>query len=314
MKRIIIIPGTCAHWSNWFDQISEYESLGYRVDFLDLDAGKYNTFIECTAAMFDRLAGLLQSGKNEVEFLCHDEITIIGHSMGAMMMLKILSEQKFFKNRNALAYDQLSKLKLIFVQIPLKVNMHNARFLSALKYFAYPFFIFHRYLVFPWMTPILLFFKIIEKKVFSHIPVLKQLINLSLNIAMMHNSFWGTQIKEFTHANEYYKHWDAFSLGGFTAATEISEFERATYGYAESTKGNFNPEFTKNYFFTYGDPDFFCDSRLTITFAQFIGANAVEFSPNNYLPHHMFWCQKRFNEMVLEPRKEGLLDLPDALN
>ena len=304
MKRIIIIPGTCAHWSNWFDQINEYESLGYRVDFLELDTYKYNTFIECTSAMFDRIASLVQvPGNNEVEFPSNEEVTIIGHSMGAMMMLKILSEQKYFKNRNALAYDQMCKSKLVFVQVPLKVNSRNVAVLSTLKYLVYPIFLFHRYLIFPWITPLILLFKVIEKRVFAHIPVLRELMNFSLNIALMHNAFWGTRIKEFSNSNKYYRHWDAFSLEGFNAPRDVSEFERATHGHAKNTHGNFNPERTKNYFFTYGEPDFFCASKQTLAFAQAIGAQAVEFTPNNHLPHHMFWNQKKFNQMILERQK-----------
>lgn len=305
MKRVIIIPGTCAHWLNWFDQINHYESLGCRVNFLDLDTYRYNTFIECTTSMFDKLVSLLQVKNNEVEFSNNDEVTIIGHSMGAMILLKILSEQKFFKNRNALAYDQISKAKIIFVQVPLKVNLVVVGVLSTLKYLAYPCFIFHRYLISPWATPLLLSLKIFEKKLFSGIPVIKQLVNLCLNCLIMHNSFWSVRTREFDRSNDYYKHWDAFSLQGLNAPKNISSFERATMGYAENTQSNFDFNLAKNYFFTYGEPDFFCNSKQIKAFAAAIGANSVEFTPNNHLPHHMFWNQKGFNEMVLSSTREA---------
>lgn len=299
MKHIIILPGTCAHWSNWFDQIDCYESLGYRVDFLELNTYKHSTFVECVIDMFDRLGALLLASQKEVQFPEDEPIKILGHSMGAMILLKILSDQKFFQNRNPEAYELIRKSKLVFIQIPLKVNLFNVKVLSVLKYLAYPFFIFHRYLIFPWMTPLLLFMKVIEKKVFGKIPVLREIINLTLNACIMHNAFWGTSIKEFAHSNKYYRHWDAFSLSGINAPTEVSDFERATMGHAKSSKSNFDSTYTKNYYFTYGFPDFFCGSQEIIDFAKAIGANYVEFTPNNHLPHHMFWNQKRFNELVL---------------
>lgn len=304
LKHIIIIPGTCAHWSNWFDQINDYERLGHKVDFLELDTYKFKTFIECTSNMFDKIASIIAPENQEVSFPSDKEFIIIGHSMGAMIMLKILSERKFFSNRNLLAYDQFCKSKLIFVQVPLKVNLVNVRVLSSLKYLAYPFFLFHRYLIFPWLTYLLLFFKVIEKKLISKIPIFRELSNFIFNALIMHNAFWGTRIKEFAHSNEYYKHWDAFALQGLTAPKDISKFERATYGFSESTQSNISSNYSNNYYFTYGFPDFFCGSEEIIGFAKEIGANAVKFTPNNHLPHHMFWNQKRFNDMVLSSKKE----------
>jgi pimeloyl-ACP methyl ester carboxylesterase len=301
LKHIIIIPGTCAHSSNWFDQIYEYERLGHRVDYLDLNTYKYKTFIECVSAMFDDLSSVLRVPNNEVEFLSSDEIVLIGHSMGAMILLKILLEKKFFSKRNPLIYDAIRCSKIIFVQVPLKKRRFVIGILSSLKLLAYPCFLFHRYLIFPWLIHCLLFCKILEKKVFSSIPVLREFVNFCLNVMLMHNSFWGNKIKEFAHSNLYYKNWDAFCLAGLNYPKNISEFDRAMMGYEKNSHDNLSYEFTKNYFFTYGDPDFFCGSKETIEFAEAIKANYIEFAFNNHLPHHLFWHQKRFNELVLNP-------------
>jgi len=305
LKHIIIIPGTCAHSSNWFDQIHEYEKLGHRVDFLDLNTYKHKTFIECVSAMFDDLSAVLRVPNNEVDFISSDEIVLIGHSMGAMILLKILSERNFFTKRSALIYDAISRSKIIFVQVPLKVSKLNHGVLSILKYAAYPLFVLHRHLIFPWVLPCLLFFKVLEKKVFSKIIIVREFVNFSLNVMLMHNSFWGTRIKEFTNSNLYYKHWDAFSLAGLNSPKNISQVDRAMMGYEKSSQSNFNSDLTRNYFFTYGDPDFFCESQATIDFAKSIGANLTELSPNNHLPHHMFWNQKKFNELVLKDPLEN---------
>jgi hypothetical protein len=261
LKHIIIIPGTCAHSSNWFDQIYEYESLGHKVDFLDLNTYKYKTFIECVSAIFDDISSVLRVPNNEVDFLSSDEIVFIGHSMGAMILLKILSEKNFFSKRNPLIYDAIRRSKIIFVQVPLKASSLNLGVLSTLKYLAYPFFLLHRYLIFPWLIHCLLFCKILEKKVFASIPFFREFVNFCLNVMLMHNSFWGTKIKEFAHSNLYYKHWDAFSLAGLNSPKKLSEFDRAMMGYEKNTQDNLSSEFTQNYFFTYGDPVFFCESK-----------------------------------------------------
>ena len=109
-KNLIIIPGSCSDRLNWFDQIHYYEKQGWQVGFLDLNAAKYPSIKECADAI--ELA---------LENLINEETVIMSHSMGAMLMFKVLVESK-----NQRLQNLLKKTKTFFVQMPCESKALNA--------------------------------------------------------------------------------------------------------------------------------------------------------------------------------------------
>ncbi len=321
-KQLIIIPGSCSAQSNWFDQIDFFESIGYEVRFLNLDAHKHKTLIECSSDLFLKLKYALQTrvepdaDDEDIESMFEDldtihepssETVILAHSMGAMLLLKILSESQYYRNESLETFTKLEQSKLVFIQVPLNVNRPLLVVLSAVQYITYPFFFIYHHTIFGLFEKLLLTAKrllISMEKPFKDnflryitMPIFN-LINLLLNIMLMNNAFLGSKPQEFANLIHYYKQWDEFSLEGFFANKEESMFSRAMMQRAESTLNRFDMKAAKNYHFTTGSPDPFCDSILVKQFANELGANVLDLGYGFHNPQHVFWTRDKLHKHI----------------
>jgi pimeloyl-ACP methyl ester carboxylesterase len=326
-KQLIIIPGSCSAQSNWFDQIDFFESAGYEVRFLALDAHKYKTLIECSTALFLKLKYALQTRvepdadditeEGNIESMFEDiddigrprsETVILAHSMGAMLLLKILSESKYYRNENLETFTKLEQSKLMFIQVPLHVNRPLLPVLNAVQYLLYPFFFFYHLTTFNFVEKMLLatkrFLRIILKPFrdnalkYIAVPIFNCL-DLLLNIMLMNNAFLGSKPQEFANLINYYKQWDEFSLEGFFADKEEAAFSREIMKRAESTLSRFDTRATKNYHFTTGSTDIFCNAALVKNLANELGANILELDYGFHNPQHVFWTQEKLHKEIM---------------
>lgn len=299
-KRLIIIPGSCSTRSNWFDQIEHFQELGYEVNFLELEAYKSRTLIESAINLFNRLKMILAKNSNDdIEDLFEstdNQLIIMAHSMGAMLLLKILSEPRLYKSEDAHTYNTISQAKIVFIQVPLKVNRKLLDVLGFFRFWFYPLLFLYRFTVHGVLDRILIYLKKLSKRNNSH-PVFKA-STLPLNLALMHNSLWGAKVDEFGNLINYYRHWDDFSLESFFADANESGFERAMMNSSESAISRFDLNASLNYYFTVGDPDMFCDSSLIRDFANKLGAQVLELDPGFHSPQHMPWCQDRLHDVI----------------
>ncbi len=326
-KQLIIIPGSCSAKSNWFDQIHFFESIGYEVKFLNLDAHKHRTLIECSSDLFLKLKYALQPriGPDDdvteienIEDMFEDvdtinnpksDTVILAHSMGAMLLLKILSEPKYYRNENPETFAKLEQAKLVFIQVPLNVNRSLLPVLNALQYLVYPFFFVYHHTIFGLIEGMLLtikkLFKSIANKLrrisfLKYITPVFNVLDLLLNIMLMNNAFLGSKPNEFANLINYYKQWDEFSLEGFFADKNEAMFSRAMMKRAESTLNHFNIQATKNYHFTTGHPDPFCNSILVKQFATELGANVLDLGYGFHNPQHVFWNQDKLHQHIIK--------------
>ncbi len=297
-KQLIIIPGSCSTKSNWLDQILHFTAHGYDVKFLDLDAHKYRTLVECASSLFTKLKYAIQQTPENVEFdveeLFEDldaapDRVILAHSMGAMLLLKILSEPKLFAGQDAETYRAIQNSRIFFLQVPLHVNKTILAIMNVVKYLTYPFFFVYNWLFFRPFDFILVNLK---HGIQHLLEPLRSILGLPLNILLMTNSFLGATLGELFNLVNYYKHWSEFSLEGFFAAKNQAMFDQAMMQSASNTIHRFDIRAAKHYHFTVGHPDIFCDNDLAIKFASELGANVLELNMGFHNPQHMFWTQE----------------------
>ena len=257
-KNLIIIPGSCSDRLNWFDQIHHYEKLGWQVGYLDLNAAKYPTIKECAAAI--ELA---------LENLINEDTVIMSHSMGAMLMFKVLVSSK-----NERLQKLLRKTKIFFIQMPCESKALNA-IKANFKIIEIIIFL-HKYLILWWIEPLLFFFKKIFA--FAYRNPLGMLINFVLNFCVMNTSFWKASKEEFLGLITYYETWqEIFENMDF----DLSSYERL--------------------YFTYGEPDPVCDSNLIQEIGlKFSNVKTLNMNGGFHNPHHLFWFQGRFDKLILE--------------
>ncbi len=256
-KNLIIIPGSCSDRLNWFDQIHFYEKKGWQVGFLDLNAAKYKTIQDCAAAM--ELA---------LENLVNDQTVIMSHSMGAMLMFKVL-----VKTKNRRLQNLLKRIKIFFIQMPCE-----SKALKAIKatFILIEIIIFlHWCFILWWLEPLLYLLKNIFN--FGYKNVFCMPINFLLNFAAMNSSFWKASPDEFRGLINYYETWQ-----------DIFE------------KINFDLSGYENLYFTYGEPDPVCDSDLIKKIAlKFPNVNVLNMDYGFHNPHHLFWYQAEFDKLIL---------------
>ena len=130
-------------------------------------------------------------------------------------------------------------------------------------------------------------------------PILN-LFDLFLNIMLMNNAFLGSKPHEFANLINYYKQWDEFSLEGFFADKDEAMFSRAMMQRAESTLSRFDIKAAKNYHFTTGSPDPFCNSILVKQFATELGANILDLDYGFHNPQHVFWHQEKLHKHIMK--------------
>jgi pimeloyl-ACP methyl ester carboxylesterase len=256
-KNLIIIPGSCSDQLNWFDQINYYKKLGWQVGFLDLNAAKYKTMQDCADAI--ELA---------LENLVNEETVIMSHSMGAMLMFRVLS-----KSTDASLEKLFKKIKIFFIQMPCdseKVGLMRASMpLVSLAMTL------HKFLVHWWLEPLLYSLK--KLFAFGYKNPFFMPINFLLNFAAMNTSFWKATPQEALSLMKYYENWqDFFDHNN----ADLNSYE--------------------NLYFTYGQPDPVCNTSLIIDLGKrFTNLKILKMPLGFHNPHHFFWYQEKFDRLVL---------------
>lgn len=265
---------------------------------MEIGARRTNSLLEAASNLFSRL-----------KYKLHDNAVIMSHSMGAMLLLKILSEPKFFQAENPELYARIVGSRIIFLQVPLAVNEMFLGTLDILKYLFYPIFFVYTWTFFPVIDFVLMLLKYAEaivSKLVCRVPGLKYLawlvlkpLNLFLNLALVTNTFWGTKPNEFMNVMKFYKQWRDFSLDGFFAVNQGgNRFDKAMIGAGDNTMDKFDRSNVKNYVFTTCVTDWFCDPRLTQEFASQLGAELKELNFGFHSPQHCFWHQRAIEDLI----------------
>lgn len=257
-KNLIIIPGSCSDRLNWFDQINFYEKQGWQVGFLDLNAAKYETIEDCAVAMEFALDNLV-----------NEETVIMAHSMGSMLMFKVLVNSK-----NERLQSLFKKIKIFFIQMPCESKALNVIkvFFKLIELIIF----LHWVLVHWWLEPLLYFLK--RRLAFGYQNNLIKPINTFINFCSMNNSFWKAGSAEFRGLINYYETWQEIF--------ENLDFDLSSY---------------KNLYFTYGEPDPVCDSDLIKEIGlKFSNVNTLDMTYGFHNPHHFFWFQKKFDDLILD--------------
>lgn len=263
-KNLIIIPGSCSDRLNWFDQIHFYEKQGWQVGFLDLNAAKYPSIDDCANAI--ELA---------LENLVNEETVIMSHSMGAMLMFKVLVSSK---KENL--QELLSKIKIFFIQMPCESKALNAlkQGFKVIELII----TFHRLFILWWLEPLLYLLK--RSFAFGYKNILVMPINCFLNFCSMNSSFWKASADEFRGLINYYETWQSI-------------FENL----------NFDLSRYKNLYFSFGEPDPVCDSDLIKEIGlKFPNVKVLDMTYGFHNPHHLFWFQDRFDSLILNKPTVGL--------
>lgn len=271
MKEIIIIPGACSSESNWFDQIEYFNSHGYKVYFLDLLACDCKDMKTCAEQLLIRLEKIFVESK-EAKF-------IYAHSMGGMLLLKVLFQPELFPNFSKEFLHKLFSSQIVFIQPPLQMR--------TLPYFMYvqgrplilTFVFIHRHLVYFWFNALLVRLKKNIAPVKRH-SIILVILDLFLNLGLMFNSCAGTRVEEFYNLIEYYKEWKNF------------DFEKCISEEIQHT--NF-----KNFYFTCGSPDSFENRTKLEKLVKILGARIFKMPLGFHSPQHFFWWQTKLMEPLL---------------
>lgn len=293
MKQIIIIPGSCADQSNWFDQIVHFESQAYNVKFIDLDARYTSSFTQCAINLFENCKFAFNAVDDD------SQRVIYCHSMGAMLILKILLESKFYKNQNQAVYEKIRKSKIVFLQMPLSVNKVILHLIEFLRFPLYPVFFLYHWIFFRPIAFILIALKslVFRLKTSFQANWFFNPIDFLLNNFLMTNSFWGTQAQEFFNIATYYRQYRQLITGLFSDSS-LTKFQKEMNKISDDKLTELDLSNASNYFLTAGDPDWFCSEKLTENLAERMRANYLKMPFNLHNPHHMFWYQDRVNALV----------------
>ncbi|MCE2928669.1 MAG: hypothetical protein LW817_03455 [Candidatus Caenarcaniphilales bacterium] len=265
-KRAIIIPGSCSSRANWFDNIVFFEKHNYQADFIELEAFRYEDLDRAAIAIFDHISLITRQG---------EKFIFLVHSMGAMLFLKILLDGELFSNRDPKTFEIIKSSTVVLIQIPIQVKQRLLwNFRISFPFISVGMFL-HRPLISSWLSPLLIYCKKLEHKYCQF-----ALLNLALNVLLMHSSFWGTRVKEYINLIKYYEHWDAYSLSYFflKKINEASEFS--------------------NLIFTTGNLDMFNSREHINEIAAKLNAKTIDFPWSFHNPHHFFWTQKPFHDYI----------------
>lgn len=270
--EIIIIPGSCSSRTNWFDQINYFEKHGHIVHYVDLPSHSHE-INECSRLLFENIKNLKEHIKDRT-FLCH--------SMGGMLILNILRNKEIFKSLCEETYNYIKYSKIFFIQVPLQKKDPTLEQCSKLYKILKPVFSSYHDSLFPKLDKRIWSLK---RSIYDSQPLSKIDAFGILNMGSMLNSFFGLPPEKVENLIACYEDWDIFDENYVRL---IEEFK------SDSEKP------TEDYFFTYGEPDIFCNSKLIQKFATNLGANLKKFSWSFHNPMHIGWCQDEFHDWVLE--------------
>lgn len=274
---VTIIPGSCSSKTNWFDQIRHF-SNGSEVNFLQLNiiSGDVNESSEDLFLRLKKVFSKKASSPNGRE-------VIICHSMGGMLILNILRNKEIFYRVDPVTFNRLADSFIFFTQTPLKVSPWSLVFVKSLFKIGIPILNFYNKHCFDKLDKKITAIK--ERLEVEHINFDRQPLNpkawmsFLFNIFSMLNSLLGTRPQVCENLIKIYEDWDVYSKDA------LCKWDKELRN-------------RKNFFFTAGSPDMFCETERIVNFAKHIGAQVKHFPVNCHNPMHLMWSQKTYHQWV----------------
>jgi predicted alpha/beta hydrolase family esterase len=299
MPKLIIIPGAGSSELNWLDQLIYFEEKQWQKHFLHYQSEKYFNFHDCADALAINLTEILKAGFSIKE----DSIILIAHSMGAMLLLKILTDNS--------SPEKLSEVKallkntnIFLIQPPAKTNTKLLKFLKTSQGLLSTIMKLHQPLKEPlaeWLREIKL--KNANAELLtegSRIGDRKFLTDLIWILGAMHISAWGTHPQVFKNLINYYAEWENYS-----PLSVLANEEPMKYNPSDESRSLFIELHDFNINITVSNSDIFCDKNDSLKLAELLNAKVKEFDWTFHNPMHFPWSQKEFHDWLLESSQYG---------
>jgi predicted alpha/beta hydrolase family esterase len=299
MPKLIIIPGAGSSELNWLDQLIYFEEKQWQKHFLHYQAEEHFNFHDCADALAINLTEILKAGFSIKE----DSIILIAHSMGAMLLLKILTDNS--NSEKLLEIKLLLKNTNIFlIQPPARTNTKLLKFLKTSQGLISTIMKLHQPLKEPvaeWLREIKL--KNANAELLaegSRIGDRKFLTDLIWILAAMHVSAWGTHPQVFKNLINYYEEWENYS-----PLSVLANEEPMKYNPGDEIRSPFTELHDFNINITVSNSDIFCDKNDSLKLAELLNARVKEFDWTFHNPMHFPWSQKEFHDWLLESSQYG---------
>jgi hypothetical protein len=317
MPKLIIIPGAGSSELNWLDQLIYFEEKQWQKHFLHYQSEEHLSFHDCANALSINLTEILKAGFSIKE----DSIILIAHSMGAMLLLKILTDNS--SPEKLLEIKLLLKNTNIFlIQPPARTNTKLLKFLKTSQGLISTIMKLHQPLKEPvaeWLREIKL--KNANAELLtegSRMGEKKFLTDLIWILAAMHISAWGTHPQVFKNLINYYEEWENYSpltmfANNDRSALRVHEAheddENAEIGVSLHAHNELLSRFIDLHDFniniTVSNSDIFCDKNDSLKLAELLNAKVKEFDWTFHNPMHFPWSQKEFHNWLLESSQHG---------
>jgi hypothetical protein len=301
MPKLIIIPGAGSSELNWLDQLIYFEEKQWQKHFLHYQAEEHLNFQDCADALSINLTEILKAGfriqedciqqqsNNNSQIELNNNI-LIAHSMGAMLLLKILTD-----NSSPEKFSQIKSLlkntNIFLIQPPARTNIKLLKFLKTSQGLISTIMKLHQPLKEPlveWLREIKL--KNANAELLaegSKIGDRKFLTDLIWILGAMHISAWGTHPQVFKNLMNYYEEWENHS--------PLSMDDSSVLWMPKDFNINI----------TVSNSDIFCDKNDSLKLAELLNARVKEFDWTFHNPMHFPWSQKEFHDWLLESSQHG---------
>jgi len=334
MPKLIIIPGAGSSELNWLDQLIYFEEKQWQKHFLHYQSEEHLSFHDCANALSINLTEILKAGFSIKEDCSQEQSQdielnnnlktelnkniLIAHSMGAMLLLKILTDNS--SSEKLLEIKLLLKNTNIFlIQPPARTNTKLLKFLKTSQGLISTIMKLHQPLKEPvaeWLREIKL--KNANAELLaegSKIGDRKFLVDLMWILGAMHISAWGTHPQVFKNLINYYEEWENYSPLTMFANNDRSvhedheDDENAEFGVSLHPHNELLSQFTELHDFniniTVSNSDIFCDKNDSLKLAELLNAKVKEFDWTFHNPMHFPWSQKEFHDWLLESSQYG---------
>jgi hypothetical protein len=314
MPKLIIIPGAGSSELNWLDQLIYFEEKQWQKHFLHYQAEEHFNFHDCADALAINLTEILKAGfsikeddilqqSNNSSQIELNKNILIAHSMGAMLLLKILTDNS--NSEKLLEIKLLLKNTNIFlIQPPARTNTKLLKFLKTSQGLISTIMKLHQPLKEPvaeWLREIKL--KNANAELLaegSRIGDRKFLTDLIWILAAMHVSAWGTHPQVFKNLINYYEEWENYS-----PLSVLANEEPMKYNPGDEIRSPFTELHDFNINITVSNSDIFCDKNDSLKLAELLNARVKEFDWTFHNPMHFPWSQKEFHDWLLESSQYG---------
>jgi hypothetical protein len=299
MSKLIIIPGAGSSELNWLDQLIYFEEKQWQKHFLHYQSEEHLNFYDCADALAINLTEILKAGFGIKE----DSIILIAHSMGAMLLLKILTENSSSEKLSEIK-ALLKNTNIFLIQPPAKTNIKLLKILKASQGLISTIMKLHQPLKEPlaeWLRKIKLENANAELLAEgSRIGDRKFLTDLIWILAAMHVSAWGTHPQVFKNLINYYEEWENYS-----PLSVLANEEPMKYNPSDEIRSPFTELHDFNINITVSNSDIFCDKNDSLKLAELLNAKVKEFDWTFHNPMHFPWSQKEFHSWLLSSSQHG---------